>query len=245
MRMDETLVEWILLIAGSLSMAFYIMVGRWSDRVGRRKPILIGAVATLALLFPLFWGMGALANPRLARAAAERPVIVSGQNCSTDPFAELFGREQSPCGKLLETLTASGVAYSVRDAPILSLSTDGTAIALDPQWLEDRNARRDGVQAALSAHGFDFARQTPPLANILGIIGLLLVLGMLSALTYGSVAALLSEMFPPRIRYSSMSIPYHIGAGYLGGFLPLIAGIIVARTGDVYAGLWYLSLIHI
>ncbi len=62
---------------------------------------------------------------------------------------------------------------------------------------------------------------------------------MLSALTYGSVAALLTEMFPPRIRYSSMSIPYHIGAGYLGGFLPLIAGYIIARTGNAYAGLWY------
>ena len=62
---------------------------------------------------------------------------------------------------------------------------------------------------------------------------------MLSALSYGSVAALLSEMFPPRIRYSSMSIPYHIGAGYLGGFLPLIAGVIVASTGDIYSGLWY------
>jgi MFS family permease len=68
---------------------------------------------------------------------------------------------------------------------------------------------------------------------------LLLALGLLSALTYGSVAALLSEMFPPQIRYSSMSIPYHIGAGYLGGFLPLIATYIVASTGDVYAGLWY------
>jgi nitrate/nitrite transporter NarK len=68
---------------------------------------------------------------------------------------------------------------------------------------------------------------------------LLLCLGVLSALTYGSVAALLSEMFPARIRYSSMSIPYHIGAGYLGGFLPLIAGYIVATTGNAYAGLWY------
>ena len=75
--------------------------------------------------------------------------------------------------------------------------------------------------------------------KVAGIVALLLCLGGLSALTYGSVAALLAEMFPPQIRYSSMSIPYHIGAGYLGGFLPLISGIIVARTGDVYAGLWY------
>ena len=97
----------------------------------------------------------------------------------------------------------------------------------------------DGLLAALETRGFDFVRQSPPLINVLGIVGLLLCLGMLSALTYGSVAALLAEMFPPQIRYSSMSIPYHIGAGYLGGFLPLISGIIVARTGDVYAGLWY------
>ena len=77
----------------------------------------------------------------------------------------------------------------------------------------------------------------PPLPPA-GIVALLCALA-LSALTYGSVAALLAEMFPPRIRYSSMSIPYHIGAGYLGGFLPLIAGYIVATTGNAYAGLWY------
>ena len=85
----------------------------------------------------------------------------------------------------------------------------------------------------------DFAKQTPPLLDLAGIVALLCCLGMLSALTYGSVAALLAEMFPPQIRYSSMSIPYHIGAGYLGGFLPLIAGYIVATTGNPYSGLWY------
>ena len=239
MRVDETLVEWILLIAGSISMAFYIVVGRWSDRVGRRKPIIIGALASLVLLFPVFWGMGALANPGLSQTAAERPVVVTGPQCSTDPFAELFGREQSDCGKILETLTASGVAYDVEESRDLTLSAGGAAIPLEGEWFSDGAARREGLQGALSAAGFDFSVQRPPLVNIIGIIALLLVLGGLSALTYGSVAALLSEMFPPRIRYSSMSIPYHIGAGYLGGFLPLIAGIIVARSGDVYAGLWY------
>lgn len=239
MRVDETQVEFILLIAGSLSMAFYIMVGKWSDRVGRKKPIVIGALLTLVLLFPVFWGMGDLANPGLANAAKERPVVVSGSGCSTDPFAELFKREQTDCGKILETLTASGVAYTVLDAPQLQVSVAGDPIALQPDWRTDSAARRDGLQAALSAHGFDFYRQELSISHALGIIALLLVLGGLSALTYGSVAALLSEMFPPKIRYSSMSIPYHIGAGYLGGFLPLISGIIVARTGDVYAGLWY------
>ena len=239
MRVDESVVEWTLLIAGFLSMFLYLIVGKWSDRVGRKKPIIIGAIATLALLFPIFWTMGSLANPALAQAARDNPVIVSGQNCDTDPFAELFDREQSPCGKLLETLTASGVAYDVRESDALGVSVGGESIALGNDWLDDAAARRDGLQAALSARGFDFATQQPPLVNIFGIGALVLLMGGLSALTYGSVAALLSEMFPARIRYSSMSIPYHIGAGYLGGFLPLIAGIIVARTGDVYAGLWY------
>ncbi|MXO48474.1 MFS transporter [Erythrobacter vulgaris] len=239
MRVDESTVEWILLIAGFISMSFYLIVGKWSDRVGRKKPIIIGAIATLALLFPIFWTMGSLANPGLARAASENPVVVTGQQCTTDPFAELFDEEQTGCGKVLETLTASGVAYSVEPGADLALTVGGEPVAIEAGWLEDAAARRDGIQSALGESGFDFAKQTPPMANILGIGALILVMGMLSALTYGSVAALLTEMFPARIRYSSMSIPYHIGAGYLGGFLPLIAGIIVARTGDVYAGLWY------
>ena len=100
-------------------------------------------------------------------------------------------------------------------------------------------ARRAALQDLLADAGYDFSQQYPGWLQILGIIAALAVLAVLSALTYGPVAALLSEMFPPRIRYSSMSIPYHIGAGYFGGFLPLIAAYIVARTGDAYAGLWY------
>lgn len=239
MQMEEHLVEVILFVAGLIAMSFYLLVGRWSDWVGRKKPIVVGAMLTLVLLFPVFWGMGKLANPGLAEAATANPVVVSGPECSTDPFAELFDREQTDCGKLLEALTANGVAYSLEPAEALDLTVGGEPIALNSEWFDDPVAGREQLLAALAEHGFEFARQSPPLINVLGIVGLLLVLGMLSALTYGSVAALLTEMFPAQIRYSSMSIPYHIGAGYLGGFLPLISGIIVARTGDVYAGLWY------
>ncbi|QLC21890.1 MHS family MFS transporter [Parasphingopyxis sp. CP4] len=239
MRVDELTVELILFTAGLISMIFYVMVGKWSDRVGRKKPIMIGALLALVLLFPIFWGMGSLANPGLARAAAENPVVVSGPECTTDPFAELFGSEQTECGRILETLTSSGVRYTLEPGDTVAMTVGGEDIAITDEWLADGTARRDGVQAALTERGFDFTRQTPPFINIVGILALLLVSAGLSALTYGSVAALLSEMFPPKIRYSSMSIPYHIGAGYLGGFLPLIAGIIVARTGDIYSGLWY------
>lgn len=239
MRVDGAVVESLLLIAGLLSMGFYIVIGHWSDKVGRKMPIMVGAVLTLLLIFPLFWSMGKLANPGLAEAAERSPVVVFGPACSTDPFADLFDREQNDCGKLLETLTSSGVRYDRAESEQLALSVGGEAVAIEGSWLADGAARRDGIQSALTERGFDFTPQQPPLANMLGILGLLLLAALLSALTYGSVAALLTEMFPARIRYSSMSIPYHIGAGYLGGFLPLIAGFIVARTGDVFAGLWY------
>lgn len=239
MHVDDLTVELVLLVSGLIVMTFYVIIGKWSDRVGRKKPIVIGSVLTLALLFPLFWMMGSFANPALSEAAARNPVVVSGPACETDPFAELFQRDQTDCGKLLETLTAAGVTYTLTAGDAVSITVGGNAVPVDPAWFADGAARKAGLQAALAPYGFDLAKQQPPLGNVIGIVGVLLALGMLSALTYGSVAALLSEMFPPRIRYSSMSIPYHIGAGYLGGFLPLIAGVIVARTGDIYAGLWY------
>ncbi len=239
MHVDNLTVELILFIAGLIAMSFYLVVGKWSDKVGRKKPIIIGAVATLFLLFPGFWGLGSLANPGLEAAAQKTPITVSGPECVTDPFAEMFDREQTDCGKILETLTASGVAYTLKPGGELNLSAGGESIALQQEWFDSGTARRDGIHAALGNYGFDFSKQQPSTANILGIVAILLGLGMLSALTYGSVAALLSEMFPPKIRYSSMSIPYHIGAGYLGGFLPLIAGVIVASTGNIYSGLWY------
>jgi len=239
MNVDPLTVELILFFSGLISMTFYLIVGKWSDKVGRKKPIIVGALLSLLLLFPLFWGLGHFANPGLSDAAEANPVRVEGRQCSTDPFAELFQRDQSDCGKILETLTSAGISYNLIDGDSLKLSAGDNQIAVNPEWLVNGSARSSGVREALSNYGYDFAKQQLDAGSILGIVAILLVLGILSALTYGSVAALLSEMFPPKIRYSSMSIPYHIGAGYLGGFLPLIAGYIVARSGDIYAGLWY------
>nr|MCU0949081.1 MFS transporter [Porphyrobacter sp.] len=239
MHVDDLTVELILLVSGLIVMSFYVVVGKWSDRVGRKLPIIIGSALTLALLFPLFWLMGSFANPQLAEAAERTPIVVSGPACETDPFAELFQRDQTECGKVLETLTAAGVPYTLTAGDTLTMTAGGEPVTIDPVWFTDGAARKVGITGALGQFGFDFSKQQPSAGGIIGIIAVLLALGVLSALTYGSVAALLSEMFPARIRYSSMSIPYHIGAGYLGGFLPLIAGVIVARTGDIYAGLWY------
>ena len=234
MRMDEGLTEVIVLIAGLISMSFYIVIGRWSDRVGRKKPIIIGAIATLVFLFPIFWGLGALSNPGLAASARAVPVAVYGSGCDYDPFAS---KQATVCGRVLSDLTSLGVSYRVSDPYGEARVMIGREqLAID---MTDDVSRKAALQSALEAKGYDFAKQRPPLGNLIGIVALLCSLGMLSALTYGSVAALLAEMFPARIRYSSMSIPYHIGAGILGGFLPLIAAFIVAKTGDAYAGLWY------
>lgn len=239
MRLEEGIVELVMLVSGLIAMSFYLVIGKWSDRVGRKKPLVIGAMLALLLLFPIFWGIGALANPGLRASAQSAPVVVSGAACDYDPFAE---NQATQCGRVLQDLSSLGVGYDVRrasdPAAPLVLTVGGAAHAISDAGLAGPQ-RKAAVQGWLEAQGYDFSKQTPPVANLLGIVALLLCLGGLSALTYGSVAALLSEMFPPRIRYSSMSIPYHIGAGYLGGFLPLIAGYIVATTGNAYAGLWY------
>src|SRR3546814_18752572 len=119
MRVEPQIVEYLLLAAACIAMSFYVIVGKWSDRVGRKKPILIGATASLVLLFPAFWALGSLANPGLAAAAERSPVVVTGQQCTTDPFAELFGRTPSACGKILEPLTPRGVRHPIeRQHPV-------------------------------------------------------------------------------------------------------------------------------
>lgn len=237
MRVEDTVAEIIVGIGACVGMVFFIIFGAMSDKIGRKKPIVFGYAATLLLLFPTFWLMGSAANPELAAAAKANPVVVSGPDCHYSPFAS---EQDSNCGKLLADLAASGVTYELQEAPDFAVTVGGTPAALSGYpWSEKAAARGTALQTELAAHGYDFAKVTPSLGRTLTVVAALLMLMALSGATYGPVAALLSEMFPPRIRYSSMSIPYHLGTGYFGGFLPLISSYIVARTGDPYAGLWY------
>ena len=198
--------------------------------------LISGNILTLFTIFPAFWMLGGLANPGLIESSRAAPVTISGPQCDYDPFSD---NQATQCGRLIEDLTAEGVPYDTGEAEFLTLTAGDTVLTLGAYAWDDGPVRREQLREMLSTVGYDFSVQDPPILNKLGIIVVLLWFGVLSALTYGSVAALLSEMFPARIRYSSMSIPYHIGAGYFGGFLPVIAGYIVAKSGDVYSGLWY------
>lgn len=235
MRMEDTTAELIVGAASIGAVICMIYFGNLSDRVGRKKPILWGYIASLVLLFPLFWGIGHFANPQLAEAVEQSPVQIYGPGCEYDPFA---AEQATECGRLMGELTDQGVPYTAVDGESLGIGfNDATGFPLDD--VPGSEANRALIAEQLAARGYDSSEQVPPFANILAIFAILLVFGALSGATYGPVAGLLSEMFPPKIRYSSMSIPYHIGAGYFGGFLPLIAGYLVARSGDIYAGLWY------
>lgn len=227
MRVEETTAQLITGFGVLMGTGWFLLFGHVSDRVGRKKPIVIGYVLTLLLLFPMFWTIGAAANPDLARAAAANPVVVAGTNCRYSPFDK---QQATACGELLDTLSKKGVPYTTRAAAGTQVTIGGTLVA---------DTSPDGLDAALSAAGYDLAKVRPSAGNIALILVAILAMSMLSGITYGPVAALLAEMFPPAIRYSSLSIPYHLGTGYFGGFLPFISQYVVARTGDPYSGLWY------
>ena len=237
MRVEDTTAEVIVGLGAAVGMGFFLLFGHLSDKVGRKKPIVLGYVATLLLLFPAFWLIGASANPGLAETARRAPVVVAGPNCDYSAFA---AEQKTDCAKLLADLTGSGVPYTLHNADTLGLAAGSKVLPLNGYpWASKAADRGKALQALLTDAGYNFTKVRPSVLNMVGVLAGLLLLMALSGATYGPVAALLSEMFPPRIRYSSMSIPYHIGTGYFGGFLPFISSLIVAKTGDPYAGLWY------
>jgi MFS family permease len=233
MRMDETWAEIIVGLSAGMGMMFFVLFGHISDKIGRKKPVVIGYVLTLLLLFPIFWMMGHAANPGQAETARSAPITVVADQCDFDVLAE---KQASACGQILSQLSKLGVHYDISTSA--GGSESGPVLRIGANTVAITDARTQ-IQPALEAAGYDFSKQKPSAGSIAIIMFGLLVLSALSGMTYGPVAALLAEMFPPAIRYSSMSIPYHIGTGYFGGFLPLISSYIVARTGDPYSGLWY------
>ncbi|RIA43684.1 MFS transporter [Hephaestia caeni] len=227
MRVAPTAAQLLTGVGAAAGLFWFVFFGRLSDRVGRKKPIVIGYAVTLVLLFPIFWVIGGAANPHLAAAAERAPIVVSGPDCGYSPFAK---QQDDACGRLLDYFSKKGIAYTTLKAPETVVTVGGVPVA-DPT--------PQALDAVLTTNGYGLDPVVPAGRDVLVIVIAIISLSALSGATYGPVAALLSEMFPPRIRYSSMSIPYHLGCGYFGGFLPFISQYIVAKTGNPYAGLWY------
>jgi MFS family permease len=239
MRVQETVAQVIVGVGALFGLGFFVLFGWLSDRIGRKTPIVLGYGLTLVLIFPIFWVMGSAANPELSRAAKHAPVVVSGPACSHEVLPEmlpmLFPTKQSDeCRRLVDYLAKKGIPYAKAHTPVTLVIVGGVGVD------DMSNA---GLEAALTRAGYDLSPVVPKPGNIALILLAILALSALSGITYGPVAALLTELFPPRIRYSSMSIPYHIGTGYFGGFLPLISQMIVVHTGNPYSGLWYTVIV--
>jgi Sugar (and other) transporter len=201
--------------------------------------------------FPAFHALTEAANPALAKAQATAPVsvIVNNDDCSVqfDPIGKNKFDAKS-CDIAKSFLAKGGISYTKVEAKpgaIAQITIGGQSfVAPDPAKLtgEDRKAAIEAyqgeVKAALTAAGYP-STADPDAINTPMVVAILTFLVLLVTMVYGPIAALLVELFPTRIRYTAMSLPYHIGNGWFGGFLPTTAFAMVAATGDIYYGLWY------
>jgi MFS family permease len=225
-RVPETDALGYMAIGALLAAPLYVAAGWLSDHYGRKKMLLIGYALTMLLTFPLFHAMADAANPALAKASATSPVTIVMPECDWSIVAT---KQTTECGKALNFLSKRGISYA---------KESGSEIVLKVGTAEVKGFDEKAYVAALEAAGYP-DKSDPEQRNPWIIIGAVAALVALSAMTYGQVAAILVELFPAKIRYTSMSIPYHIGTGYFGGFLPFISQYIVVKTGGAFNGLWY------
>jgi len=216
------------LLAGT---PFFILFGWLSDRIGRLKIILAGFLIAALTYFPLFEHLTHYVNPALEAYTAKVPITVTGSDCGFHLFVGPWSRF-SDCDRVRDHLTHQGVSFrsvaASPGAPVVTKIGDITISGFDQKALDDALARTGYPGPADRSHiqyGAAFA--------------VLLAMLVYVAMVYGPIAAFLVEMFPTQIRYTSMSLPYHIGNGWFGGMLPLTATAMIAATGDIYYGLWY------
>jgi len=241
-----------ILIAVSLAIGTpgFILFGWLSDKIGRKPIMLVGFFLAVVTYFPIFQGITHYANPALEAALAKSPVIVTAdpQECSFQFNPVGVAKFTTSCDIIKSALVTRSVNYRNVPAPAGSVaqvtigeqtitSFNGTGLA--PAELAAKTAAfNKAVSEAILQHGYP-TKADPERINHPMTVVLLTLLVIYVTLVYGPIAAWLVEMFPTRIRYTGMSLPYHIGNGWFGGFLPATAFAIVAATGDIYSGLWY------
>jgi hypothetical protein len=241
-----------LLIAASLLLAtpFFIFFGSLSDKIGR-KPIILGGCLLAALTyFPIFTALTHYTNPALEAAQSSSPVIVTADPATCQFQFNPTGTKKftSSCDIVKAKLSAASVNYSNVDAPAGTVATvsigDKLLTSYDAKGLSKEEAAAKDKEFSkqlgdeIKAHGYP-TKADPAQMNKPMILVLLFILVLYVTMVYGPMAAALVEMFPTKIRYTSMSLPYHIGNGWFGGLLPTTAFALVAFKGDIYYGLWY------
>jgi predicted MFS family arabinose efflux permease len=251
LRVDGATTNILIAIALVLATPGFILFGWLSDRIGRKPIILAGFLLAVLTYFPLFHALTRYANPALYAAQAAAPVSVTADpgECSIqfDPIGK-NKFDSTSCDIAKSYLAKAGVSYTRVDAPAGTVaqirSGDTTLAAPDPRVVTgaDRKAAITAFQgkakAMIAAAGYP-EKADPATINKPMVVLILFILVVYVTMVYGPIAALLVELFPARIRYSAMSLPYHIGNGWFGGFLPTTAFAMVAATGDIYYGLWY------
>jgi hypothetical protein len=254
-----------LMIAAALLLGtpFFVIFGSLSDRIGRKPIIMAGLLLACLTYFPIFKGITHFANPNLEQAIAGSPVVVTAdpQECSfqfnpvgTSQFTSScdiaksalvrrgipYTNETAPAGTVAQIKVGQTVIQSYTAAPATSAGVNHapTAGSASVDTKAAGAAFDKSLSEALTAAGYP-AKADPAKINTVMTVLLLTVLVIYVTLVYAPIAAMLVELFPTRIRYTSMSLPYHIGNGWFGGFLPTTSFAIVAATGDIYSGLWY------
>ena len=236
-----------------ITLPFYAFFAWLSDRIGRKPVMLAGlGVATLAV-FPVFQMLTTAVNPALASAAEKAPVTVIAAPADCSVQFDLIGGAKyvSSCDIAKSALTSAGIPYRNEAASEgfarVKIGAEDVA-SPDGRMMSPTDlaaAKKDfdvRVKKALSAAGYP-DKADPAAVDKTRVTILLLILGLAAAALYAPQAAALVELFPTRIRYTALSVPYHIGVGWFGGFLPATAFAIVAATGDIYAGLWYPAIV--
>jgi len=254
LKLDGALVNELIIAVTISTVPFYVFFSWLSDRIGRKPIMLVGLLVAAVCYFPGFQMLTKAVNPAMAEAAARAPASVVADPADCTVQFDILGQAKyvSSCDIAKSALTKAGVAYrneAASDGAYAHVhigtqdveSPDGHAMnAADlAAAKKDFDVR---LQSALKAAGYP-AKADPNAVDIPRAFIVLMIFGLAAAALYAPQAAALVELFPTRIRYSALSVPYHIGVGWFGGFLPATAFAIVAATGNIYAGLWYPAIV--